>query len=98
MVTSTAPEACLAMRPVSNTRRLPPASSTATSVLVDIKSSFRFSLGKLGIDSAVGRHTLRFETARLEKPGRNAHLKMRRVRAQLRSRRHLRKLGADLSP
>ena len=31
VVTSAAPEACLAMRPVSKTSRLPPASSTATS-------------------------------------------------------------------
>src|SRR5271166_6105202 len=41
VVTSAAPEACLAMRPVSKTRRLPPASSTVTSCL-DIESSFRF--------------------------------------------------------
>src|SRR6476620_5367602 len=41
VVTSAAPEACLAMRPVSKTRRLPPASSTATSCL-DIESSFHF--------------------------------------------------------
>src|ERR1700678_197853 len=41
VVTSAAPDACLAMRPVSKTRRLPPASSTVTSCL-DIESSFRF--------------------------------------------------------
>src|ERR1039458_9918576 len=45
--TRAAPEACLAMRPVSKTSRLPPASSTATSCLVDIQSSFHCSLGKL---------------------------------------------------
>src|SRR6516225_11312781 len=48
IVQRAAPEACLAIRPVSKTSRLPPASSTATSVFVDIESSFRFSLGKLG--------------------------------------------------
>ena len=37
--TSAAPGACLAMRPVSNVNRLPPASSTVTSCF--IKSSFR---------------------------------------------------------
>src|SRR5215469_246051 len=47
--TRAAPEACLAMRPVSKTSRLPPASSTATSVFVDIESSFHFSLGKLEV-------------------------------------------------
>src|ERR1700677_2035500 len=47
VVTSAAPEACLAMRPVSKTRRLPPASSTDTSCL-DIESSFHFfRLGNL---------------------------------------------------
>src|SRR5580658_3139619 len=40
--TRAAPLACLAIRPVSNTSRLPPASSTATSCFVDIMSSFRF--------------------------------------------------------
>src|SRR5580704_12274992 len=48
VVTSAAPEACLAMRPVSKTNRLPPDSSTATSCFVDIVSSFRFvHLGNL---------------------------------------------------
>ncbi len=48
VVTSAAPEACLAMRPVSKTNRLPPASSTATSCFVDIVSSFHFfRLGNL---------------------------------------------------
>src|SRR5580704_16656402 len=42
VLTRAAPEACLAMRPVSKTSRLPPASSTATSCLVDIESSFHF--------------------------------------------------------
>src|SRR6185503_2299717 len=41
VVTSAAPEACFAMRPVSKTSRLPPASSTVTSCL-DIVSSFHF--------------------------------------------------------
>src|SRR5580692_11385702 len=48
VVTKAAPDACFAMRPVSKTRRLPPASSTATSCFVDIESSFRFvRLGNL---------------------------------------------------
>src|SRR5580692_7095863 len=49
-VTNAAPEACLAMRPVSKTRRLPPVSSTATSCFIE--SSFYFSLGKLGVPEA----------------------------------------------
>src|SRR5580658_2583546 len=52
VVTSAAPDACLAMRPVSKTRRLPPASSTDTSCL-DIESSFHFfHLGNLLWDRA----------------------------------------------
>src|SRR5580704_975880 len=50
VVTNAAPDACLAMRPVSKTRRLPPASSTDTSCL-DIESSiqfFRFHFFRLG--------------------------------------------------
>src|SRR6202042_3757625 len=38
-VTTTAPEACLAKRPVSNVSRLPPASSTVTPCFIN--SSFR---------------------------------------------------------
>src|SRR3954471_433506 len=56
VVTSAAPDACLAIRPVSKTRRLPPASSTATSCLVDIHCPlFVFRLGNLGWESAEPR-------------------------------------------
>src|SRR5437764_5593989 len=55
VVTSAAPDACLAMRPVSKTSRLPPASSTATSCFVDIHCPlFVFRLGNLGWESAEG--------------------------------------------
>src|SRR5277367_4825351 len=47
-VTNAAPEACLAMRPVSKTRRLPPVSSTATSCFIgDLFHSIVYSFGKL---------------------------------------------------
>src|SRR6202012_5513823 len=55
VVTNAAPEACLAMRPVSKTIRLPPASPTATSCFLDIESSFRFvHLGYLDREGAGG--------------------------------------------
>src|ERR1035437_4658686 len=54
VLTRAAPEACLAMRPVSKTSRLPPASSTATSCL-DIESSFHcVRLGNLCVEGAGG--------------------------------------------
>src|SRR5208282_4123484 len=64
VLTSAAPEACLAMRPVSKTNRLPPASSTATSCFVDIESSFRFvRLGCLCGDGAACAHGTRVRKA-----------------------------------
>src|SRR5580698_10323488 len=60
VVTNAAPEACFAMRPVSNDSRLPPASSTDTSCFVDIMSSFRFfRLGNLGWAGARGMEVFR---------------------------------------
>src|ERR1700692_2702867 len=45
-VTNAAPEACLAMRPVSKTRRFPPVSSTATSCFIET-SFYYVHLGNL---------------------------------------------------
>src|SRR5580658_1631051 len=70
-VTNAAPEACLAMRPVSKTRRLPPVSSTATSCFMESSFTFSIHLGNLGVQEGPGRNGRHTQKTCSEPEGQN---------------------------